>query len=225
VINKALQASNYKLLGEGFLTEAKGKQFQLTGYRLTPATTRLDFIFAGDTEWLGFQLKDDRGMLIEYLDAGWSTGDDGLARGVVRFSPLAGGTKTFYVTPYTRLAHQEATRRVTAPLTTQLPIALSQGKVGDVIVKEVQFLPDKTLIYYEVTGADPYMQKASLWLETSDGQPIISDNGERTRLDESSYSYVLEYPALDPEQPYTLGTMTQTNIKLMDELTIQVDVD
>jgi hypothetical protein len=64
-----------------------------------------------------------------------------------------------------------------------------------------------------------------LWLETSDGQPIISDNGERTRLDESSYSYVLEYPALDPEQPYTLGTMTQTNIKLMDELTIQVDVD
>ncbi|MNI45097.1 hypothetical protein D3C73_995040 [compost metagenome] len=185
----------------------------------------LNFEFVGDTEWLLFQLKDERGMQINYLDLRFSTDKDGISRGTVRFAPLTSGTKEVYVTPYTLLAHKNEIKKVTSKLTTEFPIVLSQGEVGEVIVKNVVFLNDKTLIYYEVKGKVPYMQYASLWMETADGQMIISDSGERTRISDTSYDYILEYPPLDSLQPYVLGTMTQTDIKLMDELTVKLELE
>lgn len=223
VANSAAESA-YQMLADGYAAKSKGRQFQLTGYLATPATTKLDFRFAGDTEWLSFQLKDDRGMLIETLDTRFTTGKDGVTYGTVRFAPLAGGTKTIKVTPYTLSVGKKEREKVTAKLTDAFPIVLSQGE-GEAIVKNVEFLHDKTLIYYEVKGKAPYMQYASLWLETEDGQMLISDNGKRTRIGDTSYDYVLEYPALDPQQPYVLGTMPQTDIKLLDELSVTLDVE
>ena len=185
----------------------------------------LNFEFVGDTNGLRFQLKDERGMLIEYLDSRLSTDKDGISRGTVRFAPLTSGTKEVDVTPYILLANPNEIKEVTSKLTNEFPIVLSQGEVGEAIVKNVVFQDDKTLIYYEVKGKAPYMQYASLWLETADGQMIISDNGKRTRISDTSYDYILEYPPLDPQQPYVLGTMTQTDIKLLDELTVKLELE
>jgi hypothetical protein len=225
IANKALEKSQYKTLADGYMAKSKDGQFQLTSYLFTPVTTMLNFEFVGDTSWLLFQLKDERGMLIDYLDSRFSTGKDGISRGTVRFAPLTDGTKEVYVTPYTLLAHKTESKKVTSKLTNEFPIVLSQGEVGEVIVKNVLFMNDKTLIYYEVKGKVPYKQYASLWLETADGQMIISDNGERTRVNDTSYDYILEYPPLDPLQPYVLGTMTQTDIKLLDELTVKLELE
>ncbi|WP_158560765.1 DUF4179 domain-containing protein [Paenibacillus contaminans] len=217
--------SAYKTLADGHTAKSEDRQFQLTGYLATPATTQLDFRYAGDTKWLSFQLKDDRDMLIETLDSRFTTGKDGVTNGTVRFAPLAGGTKTIKVTPYMLSVGKKESEKVTAKLTDAFPIVLSQGEVGEAIVKNVEFLHDKTLIYYEVKGKVPYMQYASLWLETEDGQILISDNGKRTRIGGTSYDYILEYPALDPQESYVLGTMPQTDIKLLDELTVTLDVE
>ena len=230
VVNSALGDSIYKPLDEGYTAAAKGKLLQLTGYWLTPATTKLSFNYVGDIDWLGFQLMDDRGMVIETLDTSFRTDNDGNTAGTVRFAPLAEGTKQIYVTPYRLLVNREnylsiEERKITTELTNQFPITLSQGAIGEVDVKDVQFMPDKTLIYYEVKGKAPYMQYASLWLETADGDMIISDNGKRTRISDASYDYVLEYPALDPQQPYVLGTIPQTDIQLMNELTVKIDLE
>jgi len=224
VANKSPDDSRYTSLADGYTASSSDGQFQVTGYRLTPATTQLDFRYIGDMSWPGFQLKDDRGMLIETFDLRYTTSDDGIAIGTVRFAPLAVGTKAIYATPYILLAHKTESYEVSTPLTDAFPIALSQGEVGEVIVNNVSFQADKTLIYYEVKGKVPYMQFASLWMETADGQRIISDNGKRTRISDTSYDYVLEYPALDPTEQYVLGTMTQTDIKLLDGLTVKLDV-
>lgn len=225
ITNYALENSEYKTLADGHMAKSKDGQFQLTSYLFTPVTTMLNFEFIGDTDWLLFQLKDERGMLIEYLDSRFSTDANGISRGTVRFAPLPNDTNEVYVTPYTLLANQNESRKVTSALTNDFPIVLSQGEVGEVIVKNVVFSNDKTLIYYEVRGRDPYKQYASLWLETGDGQMIIADNGERMRVSDTSYDYILEYPPLDSMQTYVLGTMTQTDIKLLDELTVKVELE
>ncbi|WP_127582130.1 DUF4179 domain-containing protein [Paenibacillus koleovorans] len=225
ITNKAIGNSQYKTLADGHRAKSKDGQFRLTSYLLTPVTTMLNFEFLGDKDWLLFQLEDERGMQIQYLDLRFSTDKDGISRGTVRFAPLPSGTKELYVTPYHLLAHQNEIKTVTSKLTNEFPIVLSQGKVGEVIVKNVVFMNDKTLIYYEVKGKVPYTQTASLWLETADGQLIISDNGQRTRLSDTSYDYLLEYPPLDPLQPYVLGTMTQTDIKLLSELTVKLELE
>ncbi|RAU92377.1 DUF4179 domain-containing protein [Paenibacillus sp. YN15] len=225
VANKTLKDSQHRALADGYGAESRDGRFQLTGYLLTPVTTKLEFEFAGDTDWLLFQLKDERGMIINYLDSQWTIGKDGVSRGTVRFAPLASGAKEVYVTPYRLLAHKQESQKVTSPLTKNFPIVLSQGEVGEVIVNNVVFKNDQTLIYYEVKGKAPHTQSASLWLETADGQMIITDSGERTRISDTSYAYILEYPPLDPSQSYVLGTMTQTDIKLLDELTIKLELE
>ena len=53
-------------------------------------------------------------------------------------------------------------------------------------------MEDQTLIYYEVKGKAPLTQYGSLWMETADGQLIISDFGVRKRLSAASYDYVLK---------------------------------
>lgn len=68
------------------------------------------------------------------------------------------------------------------------------------------------------------MQYASLWMETAEGDRIISDNGKRTRVRDDSYSYVLEYPALDAQAKYVLGTMEQTEIELQEKLTLKLEL-
>jgi hypothetical protein len=59
-------------------------------------------------------------------------------------------------------------------------------------VNNVVFMEDQTLIYYEVKGKAPLTQYGSLWMETADGQLIISDFGVRKRLSAASYDYVLK---------------------------------
>jgi len=129
------------------------------------------------------------------------------------------------VTPYNLLVGKKDTEKaVTAKLTTDYPIVLSQGEVGAIVVQNVEFMQDKTLIHYEVKGKNPYSQYASLWLETPDGQRFISDNGKRTRVSDTSYEYILEYPALDASQPYFLGTMPQTDLELQEKLAVSFEI-
>jgi len=224
-VENRIADSEYISLADGYSASWEGDRFQLTGYLATPVTTKVDFLYSGNTEWLGFQLKDDRGMLIEMLDIAFTVGKNGTVEGTVRFVSLTPGTTRVEVTPYNLLVGKKDTEKaVTAKLTTDYPIVLSQGEVGEIVVQNVEFMQDKTLIHYEVKGKNPYSQYASLWLETPDGQRFISDNGKRTRVSDTSYEYILEYPALDSSQPYFLGTMPQTDLELQEELAVSVAV-
>lgn len=222
VANNTSDSAYYAMHGQTAVS-MDGK-LQLIGYLSTQATFKLDFRYSGDTEWLGFQVRDDRGMLIEKLDTQFSTDKDGVSTGSVRFAPLEEGTRVITVTPYNLLVTRNNDEKTTVPLTTAFPITVSQGTVGEAIVHNVDFQPDKTLIRYEVTGRNPFVQKASLWLETADGQMIISDSGTRTRISDTSYTYLLEYPALDPAESYLIGTMPQTDMRLQDASAVTVDI-
>jgi len=225
--NHALENSKYKKLVEGPSAKSENGEFQLTDYLITPITTKLGYRFEGNTEWLRFQVKDGKGMIIDWLD---SRGSDTTANGVIgtsRYVPLPEGTKEIFVTPYHLLPDRRSDelKKVKVNLTDNYPITLSQGNVGEIRVNKVEFQTEKTLIYYEVIGKNPHVQSASLWMETSDGQMVISGPGNRKRISDSTYSYVLEYPALNPNGSYVLGTMIQTDLKLLEELTLKLIVE
>ncbi|WP_161601614.1 DUF4179 domain-containing protein [Paenibacillus luteus] len=226
VTNQALSSTVHHRMTEGNRVKAGKAMFEVTDVILTPITSRIDFRYVGDTEWLGFQLMDEQGMLVEASSLEYGENNEGIVSGTMIFSPIDLGSRLLYVTPYQLKIDRrtEDQRMKKAELATAFPIILQQGKVGEVSVNDVEFLPDKTLIHYEVRGSVPYMQYASLWLETAEGDRIISDNGKRTRVREDSYSYVLEYPALDAKAKYVLGTMEQTEIELQEKLRLKLEL-
>ncbi|SDC93881.1 protein of unknown function [Paenibacillus sp. UNCCL117] len=224
--NHALENSKYKKLVKGPSAKSEDGEFQLTDYLITPITTKLGYRFEGNTEWLRFQVKDGQGMIIDWLNSRSDTTANGVI-GTSRYVPLPEGTKEIFVTPYYLLPDivDEELKKVKVNLTDNYPITLSQGNVGEIRVNNVEFQSEKTLIYYEVIGKNPHIQSASLWMETSDGQMVISGPGNRKRISDSTYSYVLEYPALNPNESYVLGTMIQTDLKLLEELTLKLIVE
>jgi RNA polymerase sigma factor (sigma-70 family) len=76
ITNPVSNNSQYKTLADGYTSSSDTRYFRLTGYLLTPATTLLNFEFSGDPSWFRIQLKDERGMLVEYLDSSHSTDED-----------------------------------------------------------------------------------------------------------------------------------------------------
>ncbi|REK75106.1 DUF4179 domain-containing protein [Paenibacillus paeoniae] len=225
VTNHESEDSRYHSLADGFTAASKNRKLQLTGYLLTAQTTKLDFRMVGSTNGLDFQLRDDQGMLIEKLDTRFRTDNNGMTSGTVRFVPLPNGTKEVSITPYISLAGKGDSKKISENVSDSFPIVLSQGDIGEVMVKDIIFHNDKTLIYYEVKGKDPYNQLTSLWLETADGERIIIDNGKRSRISDNTYDYVLEYPALDSHKQYVAATMTREDIQLLDELTVKLMIN
>jgi len=224
VVNNALAKSRFITLETGNMKSSKNGQFELTSYLLTPATTELNIRFSGITDELRFLLEDDRGMKIEMLGATYTTGADGVADGTIRFAPLASGTQTIRVTPY-HVLPQELRIGESRLNMDKLPIVLSQGEAGNVIVSNVEFLSDKTLVYFSVEGRDPYLLR-SLSLNTYEGRPFETVNFyfSPIRLSDTAYDYVMQYPALDPEQRYVLRTLSMAQIKVLEELAIELKV-
>jgi hypothetical protein len=224
VVNQSLAGSTYKRFENGPAAKSDNGIFEVTGYRLTPTTTQLSYRFTGQTDRLLVQVKDDKGMILDWLGSRGDTEGD-LLTGTARYAALPEGSKSISVTPYYLLqapSNGEEPIYVKARTTDALPIILEQGPVGRLIVKNIDFLKDKTLVYYEVQGKNPQLQ--SLWLETEGGQFILA-NGNRTQISAVSYDYVQEYPSLDSKSAYVLGTTVQADLKLLEELTINLPIE
>lgn len=63
------------------------------------------------------------------------------------------------------------------------PMELSQGKIGKIIVKEVKFMKDKTIIYYTAEGIAPYSQASCLYLRDENNKPVEAHDGFNIRKD------------------------------------------
>lgn len=208
----------------GISTQADGIEFTVLGIQITPVTTQVTYQVKGQPKGFGFQLLDDKGMLVNWLNSSQFTA--GITEGTSYFDPVPMDAKYLYAVPFYRDTTKQPDLIIAkAPLTGQFPITLSQGSVGEVTVNNIEFLPDKTLIHYEAKGKDPLIQHTSLWLETVRGDQIINDNGIRTRVSDTSYSYILEYPALDPAEAYVIGTVELPDLTYLDDLRIKIPLE
>ncbi|WP_189597101.1 DUF4179 domain-containing protein [Paenibacillus elgii] len=89
-----------------------------------------------------------------------------------------------------------------------MPMVFHQGNSGKVTITDVQFEPDKTLVYYETDRLDH--QDAFMYVEDSRGKPIYNRTWP-VRVAKEPIAFVREFPPMDRKDKL------EFNVKVWDE--------
>ena len=106
----------------------------------------------------------------------------------------------------------------------KLPITLDQGEMGKIIVTDVKYLKDKTLLYFKVDSEFPYdghMNYNNVWLEDESGADLtIKKKGYPERIEQNSY--VQEFKEVDTNVPLMVLTKKMATLEVLKELELKI---
>jgi hypothetical protein len=182
----------------------------------------------------GFQVFDDRGIIMENLSesASSSTKNGSLLRKTehqILLAPLQRIPEYLVIRPYT-ITH--STDPAIKPIFVKarlndasLPITLSQGTMGTITVTKVEYLEDKTLLYYQVKGEDPYRQADAVHLEGDTGQRYGKINRQAIRLDDLAHSFRMTFPPFAKNQELQVVTSEMERIETTKELELKIPLN
>ncbi|WP_078555202.1 hypothetical protein [Bacillus alkalicellulosilyticus] len=200
-----------------------GKQeFSILDITMSDDETIIDCILKGiPHQWVGFQMMTEKGMLVDSI--GWSS--DGLNRQEFEYSAIFStvpddGSSYLSIIPYYEenilISEYFFDSKV---VDDNFPIVLNQGNVGSVIVHNITFDEEKTNLYYEVTGKDPQKQSTALWLIPDDGGELKATPKQLVDINRiDTYNYIMEYPPLDKDKGYLVGTIALPDLYLLENL-------
>lgn len=183
-----------------------------------------------DDSSLHFNLLNAQGEALTQLDGSGSGQDDG-GNSVMHmeyvFAPLEESTEFLTVSPFLIPHNIEEPSRVEQPLQiTALPITLDQGEMGKIIVTDVKYQEDKTLLYFQVVSDFPYdghFQFNNLWIEDQAGNNLTSDSkGYPERIKQNTY--VQEFKRISKSEPLKVVTFTMPNLKVLEEMQIKIPI-
>lgn len=180
---------------------------------------------------LAFNLLNDQGESLTQM-SGSGSGDDEGDKHVMhmeyRFSPLEESTEFLTVSPFLVTIIGDEHSRVEQPLQIdQLPITLDQGEMEKIIVTDVEYEEDKTLLYFEVESDFPYDDHFSynnVWLEDKAGNDLRSDSldlkGYPERIKQNTY--VQEFQPINKNEPLKVVTLKMLNLEVLKDLEIKI---
>ncbi|WP_148359514.1 DUF4179 domain-containing protein [Peribacillus simplex] len=181
-----------------------------------------------DNSLIQFNLLNAQGESLTQLD-GSGSGDDEGGKFVMhmeyRFSPLEDSTEFLTVSPLLMPHNIEQPSRVEQPLLINaIPITLDQGEMGKIIVTDVKYKEDKTLLYFEVDSDFPYdghFRYNNLWLEDKTGKNLTSDSkGYPERIKQNTY--VQEFQQINKNEPLKVVTFKMPNLEVLKEMEIKI---
>lgn len=141
------------------------------------------------------------------------------------FEVLKDIPKYLKVVPYKYNGKGEA-EYVTKPLDSKYPIELNQGKMGKLIITEVQNKEDKTIIKYRAEGKVPYFQAQNLSVKDELGEYIKPYEGDYTQRDkENPNEFTLIVNKLKPNKKYFISTTILDGYELKDEYTFKIPLE
>ena len=112
---------------------------------------------------------------------------------------------------------------VTKPLDSKYPIELNQGKIGKLIIKEVQNKEDKTIIKYRAEGKVPYFQAQKLSVKDELGEYIKPYEGYYTQRDKyNPNEFTLVLNKLKPNKKYFINTTILDKYEIKDEYSFRI---
>jgi len=142
-----------------------------------------------------------------------------------RYAPLEESTEFLTVSPYFIHLTSEDRLRIEQPLQrSELPITLDQGEMGKIIVTDVEYEDDKTLLYFGVESDFPYdghLNLNGVWLEDAAGNDLASDTKgypERIALN----TYVQEFQPISEAEPLTVVTREMLRLEIVKELQVKI---
>ncbi|WP_433945579.1 DUF4179 domain-containing protein [Paenibacillus sp. SN-8-1] len=182
----------------------------------TPSTTELDVEVKRpvSSDVMTFTVTDDKGVVLQpHSGSGGGRTENGVEITQFKqlFGPAQGIPQSVTISPANDLSQAPVPDKETRVLLDRAPsedhtLILSQGDIGQLKVYQVQFLKDKTLVYYQTEGADPYTQSIQLWIEDNSGAKYMLHDKAPELINPVQYKFVREYPAFRPDQRLMLVT-------------------
>jgi hypothetical protein len=188
-----------------------------------------------------FMVYDDRGMLLEPFGMSGSGGSNVEENTFhssykVKLAPLHRIPDFLVVKPYVEIhesAGSSSASSTTKPqrkepiamaeLSAPLPLTMSQGEAGELIIKEVTQKSDSVIVHYEVKGINPYKQSNSLLLQDESGVRYGKDM-TLTRTDEASYSYMATFPNVDTNKKLSFVSFEVGVPDFIEELELTIPI-
>ncbi|MBV4446564.1 DUF4179 domain-containing protein [Clostridium tyrobutyricum] len=113
------------------------------------------------------------------------------------------------------------------PIDGKYPIEIIQSKVGKLVIKEIVSEGNKTIVKYTAEGLVPYSQARELYIK-DDKKNVITPKAEINevkRSNSNSVDYTLEFPMLDKNKMYFIGsTSFFDNINIRNDLKFRIDL-
>nr|WP_304216467.1 DUF4179 domain-containing protein [Fredinandcohnia onubensis] len=143
---------------------------------------------------LKFAMIDDQGRVLRTL-TGSAYGDtiDGIevANHRYLYTPMKEEAKSLTILPYKIPNQSEAVEELSVSLNKTLPLEIDQGEVGKITVTDVEFLEDKTVVYFELKSDFPFDDNLTMnrtWLESKDGKDLsFPENPLAVRMNGNSF--------------------------------------
>ncbi|MEH7385267.1 DUF4179 domain-containing protein [Bacillus sp. JJ1521] len=127
---------------------------------------------------LHFAMIDDQGRVLRSL-TGSGNGEaiDGVevAKLDYLYTPIKDGAKSLTILPYKIPTEMGAFEELSVSLNEKPPLTIDQGDVGKIKVTDVEFLDDKTVVYFELESEFPFddnLTRNRTWLESKDGKDL-----------------------------------------------------
>lgn len=176
---------------------------------------------------MSYQIMDEHGFPLAFLSGsggtGISTKGDRIAMDYTFFyTPVRENAKSLIIKPFTGgNSFGEAFAEIN-----RLPLTIKQGDIGSITVKKVEFLTNKTILHYDVTGNSPYNQAGPVWLVQGgkSGKKYNGNGGKLTGVKGNTYSFIQEYPALKKDEDIQVLTYKMHDVKFYKDLEIKLPI-
>ncbi|MGM0883806.1 MAG: DUF4179 domain-containing protein [Bacillota bacterium] len=199
--------------------------------QMTPSTTQLvmDIKLPAWKETVAprYALFDDRGIMLQTLhENGRSEKIDNMMNLTTKtqFAPFQTIPKFVIIKPYVdevKLKVGENSAVMDHMPSTESPIILDQGELGQLEITKVEKYSDKTFVHYRAVGDDPF--RRVFWIKGEAGTKIIH-TGFRVK-DPEKYEFVVEFPALKSDQTITFVTDEYPKTDYIKELEVTIPID
>lgn len=143
---------------------------------------------------LHFAMIDDQGRVLPTLTgSGYGDTIDGIevANHRYLYTPMKEDAKSLTILPYKIPNQSGAVEELSVSLNKKLPLEIDQGEVGKITVTDVEFLEDKTVVYFELESDFPFDDNLTMnrtWLESKDGKDLsFPENPLAVRMNGNSF--------------------------------------
>lgn len=162
------------------------EEVKLKSLKVGPVGTDLsiDVLKPQDKQDLNFHFNviDEKGNALTQLSGGGQgnivNGND-LSHLEFQYPPLKEGMKNVTVIPYTLPETNGLPPKVSKSLQNEnLPITLNQGELGRIVVTDIKYMEDKTVVYFKVESDfafDGNFNHNRIWLEDHKGRDLTLD--------------------------------------------------
>jgi hypothetical protein len=218
-------------LSTGQTAKLDGLFYEVIKFESTNSAVSLHILYKGTVEEmfnehqvLQLYLLDQEGTLIPMINASGSGDAESMLYEYV-FEPISEEVTDLTISPFF-LPTQKERKEITATLEgNRLPLTISQGEMGDIVVTKIEEENGRNALYFESTSSFPFgsnFEMNQLFVEDTEGNDLIAERGYPTMIGQNKYKLYYNKPTVSSD--IILKTRELPYMQLNPEAQITVEV-